>query len=88
MKSTDKEITDYMRKNNRCPDCGGDDFREGPSGGMSTNIMCAGCGARFNMSPFGAERIGDPVVPVGCLPALFEEDVQTPLEKVVGFFKR
>jgi hypothetical protein len=25
----------------RCPYCGGNEWYEGPSGGMSTNIMCA-----------------------------------------------
>jgi hypothetical protein len=75
MKQSDEEITAYMRKTNRCPDCGSSDFIEGPSGGMCTNIMCAGCGAKFNMSPFGAERIGEPTkIPVGCIPAKFEEE--------------
>lgn len=44
---------------NHCPDCGGEGFLEGPSGGMSTNISCATCGHRFNVTPIigRAERI-------------------------------
>lgn len=36
---------------NRCPDCGGEGFLQGPSGGISTNIMCANekCKAKFNI---------------------------------------
>lgn len=48
-----------------CPDCGGHKFLEGPHGGVSVNIMCDGCGAKFNIVPglggsFGKERIGRP----------------------------
>lgn len=44
---------------NKCPDCGGEGFLEGPSGGLSTNIKCATCGHRFNVTPVirRAERI-------------------------------
>jgi hypothetical protein len=44
-----------------CLDCGTrDDFREGPNGGLSTNIFCARCGAGYNITPALeiAERIG------------------------------
>jgi len=83
MKSENDEITEYMRKYERCPDCGGSDFMGGPSGGMCQNIMCAGCGARFNMSPFGVERIGDPKpTPEGCIPARFEIPVLGWLERI------
>lgn len=36
----------------RCPDCGNDQFYEGPSGGMNVNILCANseCGSRFNIA--------------------------------------
>lgn len=49
----------------KCPDCGGTKFLEGPHGGLSVNIKCAKCGARFNIVPrlagsFGKERIGRP----------------------------
>jgi hypothetical protein len=33
-----------------CPDCGGFIWRPGPRGGISQNIECAGCGARFNIT--------------------------------------
>lgn len=38
---------------NECPDCGArfKGFMEGPSGGMSTNIMCFGCKHWFNVTP-------------------------------------
>jgi hypothetical protein len=48
--------------NRGCLDCGTkDDCREGPSGGMSTNIFCARCGAGYNITPMIgiAERIGN-----------------------------
>ena len=35
----------------RCPDCGSERWFEGPSGGMSTNIKCAGCGIWLNHTP-------------------------------------
>lgn len=52
-----------------CPDCGDHQFLEGPHGGMSVNIECATCGARFNVVPglqgsFGKERIGPPTKPI------------------------
>ena len=53
----DNKLTEIARKYNCCPDCGGKKFLEGPSGGVSTNIMCAKCRHRFNASPFGIERI-------------------------------
>lgn len=37
---------------NVCPKCGSaGGFYEGPSGGMSTNIECADCGQRYNVTP-------------------------------------
>lgn len=49
----------------KCPDCGSESFLEGPHGGMSVNIMCSACGAKFNVVPgifgsFGKQRIGRP----------------------------
>lgn len=32
-----------------CTFCGTSEFYEGPSGGVSQNIKCAKCGARFNI---------------------------------------
>lgn len=34
-----------------CPGCTADQFYQGPRGGMSINVKCAGCGAAFNYSP-------------------------------------
>ena len=38
----------------RCPDCGGEGFYEGPAGGACQNIICRNeeCGARFNVGPY------------------------------------
>jgi hypothetical protein len=33
-----------------CPDCDGFLFRPGPSGGLSQNFECVGCGSRFNVA--------------------------------------
>jgi hypothetical protein len=33
-----------------CPDCGCGIFRPGPRGGLSQNVECAQCGARFNVT--------------------------------------
>ena len=45
-----------------CPDCEAENsMLEGPSGGMSTNIKCSECEAKFNvMGVFGVERISEP----------------------------
>jgi len=42
-----------------CPDCGGDQWYEGPCGGMSENLKCGKCGHWFNFAgPLGiTERI-------------------------------
>jgi len=45
-------------EHNGCPDCGSGKFKEGPSGGMSTNVKCAGCGHWFNLAlPVAIQRI-------------------------------
>lgn len=41
-----------------CLNCGSNQWYEGPSGGMATNIKCAGCGLWFNNTPFGLDFIG------------------------------
>ena len=43
-------ITQSFRKG-KCPDCGGDEFFEGPQGGLCQNFKCATptCGSRFNI---------------------------------------
>ena len=41
-----------------CPNCGSDQWYEGPSGGAAVNIKCADCGLWFNYTPFGLDFIG------------------------------
>lgn len=43
----------------KCTYCGGTKFFEGPSGGMSTNILCANekCRHWFNATPFGLDDL-------------------------------
>jgi len=42
-----------------CPDCGGVEWYNGPSGGLSVNCKCAKCGHWFNLAPhlMGFERV-------------------------------
>ena len=40
-----------------CEVCGGDEFLEGPKGGLCTNIKCVGCSAEYNFGPGIMERI-------------------------------
>lgn len=56
VETDDEKITEIVREN-ICPDCGGEGFYGGPTGGASMNISCATCGHRFNISPVGVERI-------------------------------
>lgn len=37
----------------RCPNCGNDQFYEGPSGGLATNVECAQCHLRWNANNVG-----------------------------------
>lgn len=43
----------------KCTYCGGTKFLEGPSGGMSTNVLCANpeCRHWFNSSPFSFDDL-------------------------------
>lgn len=43
----------------KCTYCGGTKFFEGPSGGMSTNVLCANdkCRHWFNHTPFGMDDL-------------------------------
>ena len=48
-----------------CPDCDTPSLLEGPRGGMSVNVKCGRCGAKFNVVPglagaFGKERLSEP----------------------------
>src|SRR5262249_38091498 len=38
-----------MDKFSQCYHCGDTGYYEGPAGGLSMNITCAGCGARYNV---------------------------------------
>jgi tRNA(Ile2) C34 agmatinyltransferase TiaS len=52
VKETDScKLYNLLESTGSCPDCGGEDFLEGPSGGMSVNISCEKCGTRFNLTP-------------------------------------
>lgn len=43
-----------------CPNCGGDNWIEGPEGGASVNVQCRQCLKYYNwMGPFGFQDIGD-----------------------------
>jgi len=54
----DNKLEALFMKYNCCPDCGNTGFMEGPSGGASTNIKCAGCGHCYNMAlPLFVQRI-------------------------------
>lgn len=45
-------------RKNECPDCKvKGKILAGPCGGMCMNVKCGNCGSRFNITPFGVERI-------------------------------
>ena len=52
-----KKQTKRMQKKSKCPDCGNDSWLGGPCGGGSQNLTCKDCGSKFNITPFGIERI-------------------------------
>lgn len=47
-------VFDAVAVRHVCPDCNGDKFTMGPSGGMSQNIKCSNleCGSEFCVAPF------------------------------------
>src|SRR5271154_985542 len=47
-------LLDAIGNRHVCPDCGGNKFTMGPSGGMSQNIKCSNleCGSEFCAAPF------------------------------------
>jgi len=53
----ERKLHHFFNEHRCCPDCGTKEFYEGPRGGMSTNIKCAGCSHKFNRSPVHVERI-------------------------------
>jgi DNA-directed RNA polymerase subunit RPC12/RpoP len=61
-KDVDPNLSDPVRKQqkedahifydlHKMPCCGAASYYEGPHGGLSTNIKCAECGAKFNVTP-------------------------------------
>lgn len=57
---TDAEKVRAAILKGECPDCGGKEFLEGPSGGICTNYKCANCGSKFNIgAAFGSVMIAD-----------------------------
>ena len=60
---TDAEVEALDR--GACPDCGTMALQEGPCAGVSMNVRCSACKARFNLipgspGPYGKERLEDP----------------------------
>jgi len=54
----DDVIFERIKKEECCPDCGGNKFSEGPCGGISQHMRCATCRHKFNFSlPVAIERI-------------------------------
>lgn len=52
VEAADEASLGVMLATGRCPDCKSTaGFFEGPSGGMSVNIMCESCGHEFNFCP-------------------------------------
>ncbi len=59
-----RKIKEFFMKHECCIDCGSTELHEGPSGGMSINVKCGGCGHWFNMGlPLFIERIHMPGIP-------------------------
>jgi hypothetical protein len=52
--SNTEELTKWFAENGSCPDCGCENWVEGPRGGLSQNVACAnsGCGAEFNVARY------------------------------------
>lgn len=48
------ELTAWFDEHRSCPDCGGNEFQEGPRGGLSQNVRCSNmvCSAEFNLTFF------------------------------------
>lgn len=49
-----------LLKEGRCPNCGKGNMHEGPSGGVSANIICLICGARYRNGPDGIAVVHEP----------------------------
>jgi len=54
----DKTLKLECVREGKCPDCKTKgQILEGPHGGMYINVRCDACGSRFNITPFGVERL-------------------------------
>ena len=54
----DHKVKELFEKFEVCPDCGSENFMEGPSGGGAVNVKCRGCGHWFNLGlPLFIQRI-------------------------------
>jgi hypothetical protein len=53
----DHERLAYWLEQNKCPDCKGIGFWEGPRGGININVFCQNpeCRSGFNIAVFGGE---------------------------------
>ena len=47
----------------KCQICSCTEFEEGPSCGLATNVSCARCGARYNITPCGVDFLGTATKP-------------------------
>lgn len=64
--SEDRLVGRQLKKfrKGKCPNCGQDGLRGGPCGGLSQNIICTSCGARYNNTPFGVDVLNEPAITV------------------------
>jgi hypothetical protein len=62
-----------------CPDCGCKVFRGGPRGGISQNIECAQCKARFNVTRWD-RNIGDHHQREGPMPIVWAHRIPSEAE--------
>jgi hypothetical protein len=54
LKKSESEEEKWARvfyREGKMPCCGSEEYYEGPSGGLCTNIKCANCGMRWNVAP-------------------------------------
>ncbi len=66
---TQPDLAACQRRNsfahNKCPHCGEQELRLGPSGPGSQNILCAACGSKFNDGGvFGVDLLRDCTNPI------------------------
>ncbi len=67
---TQPDLAAHQRRNslqghNKCPHCGEENLRLGPSGPGAQNILCASCGSKFNdTGVFGVDLLRDCTNPI------------------------